>query len=197
MSCAEQCVTNCDKVCSTCAKFRADASGSLARPVRRANGTVIYTGRVARTGVHKYPWGTARRDTAELAHLVSQMPGIPVTITHPRGMFATGTSPQVGRVDTAWLEKGGDVDFAVAQIIVEDMSADNRIRSGNRELSLGYRTDIIKGWDRNGRVDHLAFVGAARCGAECAIRLDSEAARLGGGSNAFIVQSMLRNKKNG
>lgn len=197
MSCSEQCVAGCTKVCSTCAKFRTDAVTGLARPVHRGNGTVVYTGRVARTGTHKYLWGEARRDRQELAHLVSQMPGIPVTLQHPKGMFATGTSPQIGRVDTAWLEKGGDVDYAVARIVVDDMEADQSIRHGNRELSLGYRTDIIDGWDRNGRVDHLAFVGAARCGAECAIRLDSGTVRVGGGRDAFIVQSILRKKKHG
>jgi len=154
------------------------------------SGSVVYTGRVARTGIHHYPWGIARRDADELKNLSIQLPGKPVVVLHPSkklgGKFKGGDRKQVGRIDSSWI----DGDFAVARIVVEDEAAIHEITRGVRELSLGYNTDIVDGWDRNGRVDHLAFVPAARCGPECSIRLDSET-RSGGG-DAFKVQSMLR-----
>lgn len=189
MSCGGKCQRN------KC-PLRHDTSGELAHPKKRMNGQIVYSGRIARTGILHYPWGMAKRDAAELAHLTKQLCGKPVVVHHPSrasgGKFVGGDSKRVGRIDNAWIEG----DWSYGDIIVDDAVAVHEIHSGANELSLGYKTDVVDGWDRNGLVDHLAFVEAARCGSECSVRLDSGADRSGGG-NVFRVQSMLRKIRNG
>lgn len=147
------------------------ATGQLARPRRRGNGSVVYDGRIARTGPHQYPGRVERRDAAELARIARQMTGVPVTMAHPRGLIRDGAPARIiGAVENARV----DGDFVVAEIRVDDMEARREIERGTRELSLGYSVDMDGEWQRNTRVDHLAFVDAARCGDACSVRVDCE-----------------------
>ncbi len=143
-----------------------------------------FIAKVARVGDHFYeansrgrgsPAGTERRDAAELRKIVSQLVGKPVTMSHPPGLIANGARADVvGKVVKSWI----DGDFAVAEFRVDEIHALSAIKSGVRELSLGYSTDAdSNGFQRNTRVDHLALVHRARCGSACSIRVDCACSR--------------------
>lgn len=152
----------------------------------------MFEGRVAR--IHRqgdplrYSWGDEHRDATELARIAAQLPGKPV-ITHPQ---AIGQHPDellregapartIGRVESARV----DGEYVVARIFLTDADpaaggADTdthaAIRSGMRELSLGYacRADAT-GHQRGTEVDHLTVLPRGRCGGTCALRADSGA----------------------
>lgn len=144
------------------------ADGPLERPRRLPDGSAIYSGRAARTGDHKYPWGVERRDHDELTSIVRQLPGKPVVVNHPQVLLSRGgVASIVGRVVRA--EVRGDhavVDVHLTYLGIEALKA------GTRELSLGYETTPVDGRQTRTRVDHLALVRAARCGATCEVRVD-------------------------
>jgi hypothetical protein len=150
---------------------------SMSIPVRP--GTTIFIAKVARTGEHRYgdgerggrPAGTERRDSIELRKIVEQLPNKPITLGHPQGLISRGVPAKiVGKVTRSWIEG----EFAVAEFRVDsDEAIHSMIHRGIRELSLGYTTDADANGDhRNTRVDHVALVSSARCGAECCIRAD-------------------------
>lgn len=140
----------------------------------------IYEGRVAR--IHRdgdpltYPnlKGSQRqqyRDAAGLAEICQELKqGRPYTLHHPADLISKGTPADiVGRVIGARI----DGDYVVAQILITDPRAEQALKDGISELSLGYTSHV----DTNGRqslikVDHLAQVPRARCGSSCALRRD-------------------------
>ena len=151
------------------------ADGSLEQPERQDDGAVIYTGRVARTGAHQYPWGMERRDAEELQGIVRQLPGILVTAMHPPKLLAHGGKARlIGTILSARYDRASrhtDVDHAVARMHVKPEGV-ALIQAGIRELSLGYETKAIQGRHTNTRIDHLALVMLSRCGDSCAVRSD-------------------------
>lgn len=151
--------------------IRHDRAGArLAAPVDDR----IFEGRVAR--IHKpgdalkYPWGEEHRDAAELAEVVRQLPGTKVTLSHPSGLLSDGVPARViGKVISARV----DGDYAVATMEIADPAAVQVIKDGIQQLSLGYTCNKDSaGYQRQTRVDHLAVVPAARCGASCSLRAD-------------------------
>lgn len=148
-----------------------DRAGALAAPI---SGT-IFEGRVAR--VHpdddplRYPWGNEARDAAGLQEICDQLQVTrPFCLLHPDDLIANGARADVvGQVIGARV----DGDHVVARILVTDQRALDAIRDGMHELSLGYTSRLdAAGCQRDIRVDHLALVPRARCGASCALRAD-------------------------
>lgn len=144
------------------------ADGGLAKPRRQPDGAVIYTGRVARTGSHVYPWGTERRDAQELSFIVNQLVGTPITVMHPSKLLSWGGQARiVGEILSARI----DGEHAVAELYIRPGGV-ALIEAGIRELSLGYATKAVNGNHTNTRVDHLALVTVSRCGESCSVRVD-------------------------
>ncbi len=149
---------------------RFDFAGALESPEPQADGSVIYTGRVARTGAHDYAWGVERRSDAELARIADQLAGLPITSEHPsdgRLLREGGRADVVGQILDARVE-GAHV---VARMRVNATGA-AYVRAGQKELSLGSSVKPVAGWQTDTRADHVALVFAGRCGASCAIRTD-------------------------
>jgi hypothetical protein len=153
--------------------IRHDA-GELARPIKRLGRGTLFTGRAARVGVMRYPWGIERRDADELDNVISQLTGKPVLINHPPlpGLLSQGaTGNVVGVVERAWRQD----DHAVVEMFINDPLAVPKIRSDYDQLSLGYALAEARpkgGLHRGTRVDHLALVPSSRCGPSCSVRLD-------------------------
>lgn len=149
--------------------WRIDLATDLPPPRVTAEG-IVYTGRAARTGEHRYPWGIERRDAAELARVVEQLVGKPVILRHPpAGERLADDAPRAGRVLSARV----DGEHALVEVLVTDMAVVLEVAGGVRELSLGYDVRVdAEGYHRDTVIDHLALVEQARCGASCAIRTD-------------------------
>lgn len=138
----------------------------------------MFEGRVAR--VHgdgdplDYSTGPEYRTRDELQRIVDQLPGCKVTLLHPDAAIGgprgeMSNDAVVGVIVSARL----DGDHAVATFVVHDEQALDAIRSGIKELSLGYLCGLDNARRQIGtRVDHLAIVPAARCGESCALRAD-------------------------
>lgn len=129
----------------------------------------MFSGFVARTGEHEYPWGTERRDSDELGVIVNQLIGKPVVISHPMGLIREGAAAIiVGEVMNAWV----DGTHAAVDVRV-DAAGVQAIGTGAHELSLGYKLKSNRGEAHRGtQVDHVALVSASRCGDSCSIRTD-------------------------
>lgn len=138
---------------------------ALASP-QRAGSSTILEGRVARThgpgNPLVYTDGPEYRDASELASIARQLPGTPIRLGH--------SNPRVVGVVTAGRVEG---DHAVATMRITDADALAAIADGTRELSLGYdaRLDETR-FQRDIKLDHLAIVPVARCGATCSIKAD-------------------------
>ena len=152
---------------------RVDRQGALAPPVDAR----VFEGRVAR--IHhpgdalKYQWGEEHRDATELAKVVGQLIGKPVTLAHPSGMVSEGAHAHVvGEIISARV----DGEFAVARFLITDDAALAAIESGIHELSLGYQCSTNEfGYQQNTRIDHLAIVPKGRCSRgnkTCELRAD-------------------------
>ncbi len=151
-----------------------DRSTELAAPIDAR----IYEGKVAR--VHtpgdglRYSWGEELRDVEELANIVSQLPGKPITLDHPDGLVSDGAQAKVvGEIISARV----DGDYAVARLLITDVEALSAIFDGKRDLSLGYQCHLDGNrYQRGIKVDHLALVQRGRCtgsGGSCELRGDS------------------------
>lgn len=149
---------------------RFDIAGALDAPQPQPDGSVIFTGRVARTGAHEYSWGVERRDATELARIASQLPGLPVTAGHPtngRLLSTGGHATAVGKI----LDARVDGDHVVARMHLDRTGA-AYVRAGMKQLSLGYGTKPVNGWQTETRSDHAALVFEGRCGESCSLRTD-------------------------
>ncbi len=146
--------------------------GELARPVRRANGSVVFEGRIARVGPMAYGDQVEDRDLEGLRQIERTAPGKPVTLDHPSGMVRDGAPARViGAIEAARIELG----HVVATIRIDDPRALRQVEGGLVELSIGYEAEIdAKGYQRDIVVDHLAVVSTARCGPSCRLRADQD-----------------------
>jgi len=147
---------------------------------------------VTRTGVFTYvnPDGTKRR---ELRHpddiirddSIASMRQIPVTIDHPADLVNADTAQDlsVGMTGENVRADGGHI---IAPFTITHKSGIDAVNAGRRELSLGYRLDLVaEQGEYNGerydyrqtnvRYNHLALVAQARAGHSARINLDGAA----------------------
>ena len=180
--------------------IRYDA-GSLASPVKMANGYLRCDGRLTRVGVFPYRQtnGTVRRELRlpqEVfdAESLSSFGLVPLTNNHPSEMLDKYNTRkhQVGSV----ISPRADDEFVAASVLVTDAEAIDAIEKGKRELSCGYNCDLefkagvtqgvpgvadglkYDAIQKNIRGNHVAIVSKGRAGLEAALRLDAEDAVL-------------------
>lgn len=82
--------------------------------------------------------------------------------------LAVGTAQSVRRGD------GVDSDFLMADLLITDQDAIDKVVGGKVEISLGYDADYVeispgKGVQRNIFGNHVALVDKGRCGSRCSI----------------------------
>lgn len=147
---------------------------SLSEPKRLIDGSMIVSGRAARTGDLKYPWGNERRDSAELESIARQLQDQALLVGHPEKLMRYGGSmPIAGRVRRADVRG----NHAIVELHL-NATGQNALADGRDELSLGYETKIVYrnnvAWQTETRVDHLAMVHVSRCGPSCGIRVDCD-----------------------
>lgn len=153
-------------------EVRHDSAIELEAPTQMPDGSMVYHARVARTGVHHYPWGIERRDADELGRIIPQLPNIPVTVFHPTKLLHMGGQARiVGKILDARVD--GDHAYAKLRITPEGVM---HVRAGIKELSLGYRTNAVNGRQTETRIDHVALVTNSRCGPSCSLRADCQGA---------------------
>lgn len=188
--------------------FRLDRA-TIAPPVRRADGSVVYEGPVTRTGVFVYrqPDGSIRREyrpatevghkdslaTLELAHVCDDHPAT-------RGQ---AKDRSVGAVASPRF----DGRFVLGKVMVRDDAANAKVAGGKCQLSCGYDCKLVEtpGTSPEGerydaiqteiRYEHVAIVSAGRAGPEVRLRLDAlepeerddVAFRVRGGSFASVT----------
>lgn len=164
--------------------------GTLAKPEKRADGTVVVEARLARSGVQVYrnTDGTERREYRSPQAVAQSMPSFrlrPATHDHPPRMLTADTTKQysvgaVGeniRMDGIWV---------VAPIAIHDATAARAAFSGSNQVSAGYECDLVMGkgvspegehYDarqENIEVNHVAIaINNARAGKDAAMRMDA------------------------
>lgn len=174
--------------------FRTDR-GTLNRATRTDEGYIEDEAVVTRTGVFLYQNvdGTVRRelrhpDDVFAADSLESLSMLPVTIDHPiEGVdsanakaVAVGFTGEHPRVDGRLVK---------AKIRITDAEAVQAIENGRRELSMGYRTDLIEEAGTYGgeeythrqtaiRYNHLAVVDKARAGSVARLNLDGAAVQI-------------------
>lgn len=169
---------------------RIDA-GTLARPVRRADGSLVVQARIARTGIQKYRdasypdgWRREYRSDSEVKASAASFQLVPFTLLHPPVMVTAENVTQYQRGMT-----GETVDFdgkwLNATIAVTARDAVDALERGMTQVSCGYECDLemTPGVSPDGeRYDciqrhiagnHVALVPDARAGAEAAVRMDA------------------------
>lgn len=166
--------------------------GELARPVKRADGSLIVQAKFSRTGVQTYTNadGSKRREyrpPTEVGHAdsLTSLKLIPFTVLHPPVMVTTENATQFSRGTT-----GETVNFdgrwtsgTIAVQTKDGVDALGRMT----QISVGYECDLEmtpgvspegERYDcvqRNIRGNHVALVPDARAGAEAAVRMDASA----------------------
>jgi hypothetical protein len=163
----------------------------LAKPVRRADGSLVVQAKIARTGVQVYrnTDGSSRREYRPDSEVFStktldSFKLVPFTLGHPPVMvtpenvtlYSRGTVGENIRRDGKWM---------IATIVVHAKDAIDAIESGVRQVSCGYACDLEMkaGVSPDGEHfdcvqhgiegNHVAGVVDARAGAEAAIRMDA------------------------
>ena len=139
---------------------------SLDRPVV-VDGGLVVEGVAAR--VHtaldplQYATGPEMRRADELQRVVLQLPSVPVTMPHGGRV--------VGRVVRAWNDDGR----AAVRMLITDREAIDAIKNrASKELSIGYSTDVVDGYQTDINLTELSIVERARCGSVCSIQTDSK-----------------------
>ena len=107
---------------------------------------------------------------------IASFEGKAVTDDHPEDWvnpsnwktLAVGTAQSVRRGD------GIDMDFLMADLLITDQDAIDKVMGGKVEISLGYDADYTeispgKGVQRNIFGNHVALVDKGRCGSRCSI----------------------------
>lgn len=163
--------------------------GTLAKPVRRADGTMLVEARIARSGVQVYhnPDGSDRREYRSDAVVNASMASfklVPVTNSHPPRMLTADNATQysVGAVGENLRRDGV---WVVAPLVIHAAQAVNDVLAGKNQVSCGYECDLVMtpGVSPEGeRYDcvqeavagnHLAIEHSARAGKDAAIRMDA------------------------
>lgn len=147
---------------------------------------------IARTGTQLYRdveipqlnadangWIEIERDAAEVFHPVSvaSFAGKPVCDDHPNEMVMPHNWSQlaIGTVASPRRGTGEESNLLLADLLFTTERGINLIRSGRRQLSVGYDAGYQslgrgRGRQYNIRCNHVAVVDAGRCGAVCSVR---------------------------
>ena len=147
---------------------------------------------VTRTGVFKY-MNSDGTDRLELRHpedilsedSLSTLSSLPITVNHPTGLvtvdnaeaLSTGLTGDVASVDGQMIK---------TRVTITHKRGIEAVETGYRELSLGYKTDLIEETgvydgqpythrQTNVRYNHLALVPKGRAGSMARINLDGAA----------------------
>jgi hypothetical protein len=167
--------------------FRLDRA-QLQPPRRRADGSVVYDGKLTRAGVFEYrqPDGSTRREyrpPAEVGHAdsLASLKLVHVCDDHP-AKRGEAKSKAVGAVGDSVAFDG---KFVTAAVMVRDDAVNAKVAHGKSELSCGYDTVLVEtpGTTPEGerydaiqtqiRYEHVAIVAAGRAGPEVRLRLDA------------------------
>jgi len=159
---------------------------------RTSEGYLRADARVTRTGIFYYrnSDGTPRRelrhpDEVFKADSMGTMKMIPVTNDHPPVRILSAETAKEYTVGTTGESVRKDEDFIMCPFVVTDKKAVADIEQGKREISLGYKVDLLKeDGEYNGerydyrqtniRYNHLAVVDSGRAGSEARIHIDGE-----------------------
>lgn len=164
--------------------------GTLAAPVRRADGSVIVEARIARTGVQTYrnKDGSTRveyRPDAEVSRSMQSLRLVPVTHKHPPKMLDASNAKTfaVGAVGENIRRDG---DWIVAPLAIFDAKTIAAMDAGKNQVSAGYECELDEtpGTTPTGErydaiqrdivVNHVATaLDNARAGREAAARMDA------------------------
>lgn len=150
--------------------------GVLAKPRFTNSGAMTIEGHAARahltlTDGLDYGDHIERRSLDEVRAIVKQLIGAPLTWNHPTSFFRENpnAATRIGVVTDAWL----DGEHAAFRATITDDTAKRMIRSAAQvEISLGYETLVVDGWQTRISVDHVAVVERGRCGNTCRIATD-------------------------
>lgn len=165
--------------------------GTFRAPVRTEEGFLKVDGYASRTGVLVYitPEGNVRRELVLPEHLfdpssLATLTEKPVTREHPAALLTAQTAKEHTRGWTgATAERDGD--FVKIPLTITDAELiEEMVRGDRRELSAGYKCDVVmqagkwRGLEydaiqTNRRYNHLAAVRRGRAGAEVRIRMDA------------------------
>lgn len=181
--------------------------GSLAAPVRRADGSIIVEARIARTGVQTYrnADGSSRieyRPDSEVTRSMQSMRLVPLTNLHPATMgdASQWRSISVGAVGENIRRDG---QWIVAPLAVHDGATVKQMDAGElRQVSAGYdceldetpgttpdgdRYDAVQ---RDITINHVALVPNARAGKDAAVRMDAAFGELEASGRTYRSDAM-------
>lgn len=164
--------------------------GTLAAPVRRADGTIVVEARIARTGVQTYrnADGSTRleyRPDSEVTKAMKSLRLVPLTNLHPPTMLDAGNarSYSVGAVGENIRRDGM---WIVAPLAVHDGATVRQMDAGElRQVSAGYECELDEtpgttpegerydAVQREIEHNHVALVPNARAGKDAAVRMDA------------------------
>jgi len=175
-----------------------DSSTSFNMYIDERTGFLKVDAVIARTGIQKYlpielgdegeePIGVFR-PKEEVAHpdSVASFVNVPITDNHPTEMvdienFAKYAKGSISSVDVVQLDNG--ITALKTQIVITDKSLIESIKSGKKELSVGYENILVqkegihdgesyKYIQTDIRANHVAVVDAGRCGGVCKLMID-------------------------
>lgn len=161
----------------------------LAPPEKMANGFLRVHGRISRIGIQVYqdPGGGEHRELRLPEDVfdpesIASFRGMPTTNMHPPELLDARSAKHyaTGAVSTEPQREG---DFLVAEMTVFDEEQIKYLEAGRVELSCGYTCELdptpgewrgqkYDSIQRKIRGNHVAFVDAARAGAEARVRMD-------------------------
>lgn len=107
---------------------------------------------------------------------IASFEGKAVTDDHPDDWVnpSNWKTLAVGTAQSVRRGEGIDTDFLMADLLITDQDAIDKVMGGKVEISLGYDADYIeispgKGVQRNIFGNHVALVDKGRCGSRCSI----------------------------
>lgn len=107
---------------------------------------------------------------------IASFEGKAVTDDHPEDWVSPTNwkALAVGTAQSVRRGEGIDTDFLMADLLITDQEAINKVMGGKVEISLGYDADYTeispgKGVQRNIFGNHVALVDKGRCGSRCSI----------------------------
>lgn len=155
---------------------------AILRARRTDEGYLVDEPIVGRVGIQVYrlPDGTVRRELRPPEEVfandsLESYAGKPITDGHPQEMVTSknAKSVAIGFMTSAAKQEQNNVIVPI--VIHDEIAIDKAIKGGKRELSLGYRVDLIEEhgiWNgeeydaiqRNIRINHLSLVKSGRAG---------------------------------
>lgn len=160
-----------------------------AAPKRTADGYLLASPKVARTGIQEYLGSELGRPDLSIVRVYRPENEVfsrdslhsfahrPVTIDHPPVMVDASNWKKYG-VGTIGDEVVRDGEFVRVPLMLMDQNAINQIENGKNEISMGYTADLVfdagvtpdgkkyDAYQANIRGNHLAIVDKARGGSQ-------------------------------